>query len=234
MEFASPLIPARLLKRHKRFLADVILDTGEFTTAFCPNTGAMTGLTTPGTKIWLSRAANPARKYALTWELAEVAESGLTGVNTHHPNRIVAEAIAAGRVPQLAGYDSLRHEVRLGDKSRLDLLLEGQSRAPCYVEIKNVHFFRTPHRAEFPDCPTARGLRHINDMKAALRKGHRAVMVYLIQSGTAQSFGLAADIDPDYFSAFKGARKAGVEVIALACRVSTREISVDRHVPVDI
>lgn len=232
MQFAAPLIPARLVKRYKRFLADVTLDTGESVTVLCPNTGAMTGLTAAGTRIWLSRSANPTRKYALTWELAEVRESGLTGVNTQHPNRIVAAALKRGAIPQLAGYEGIRPEVRYAEKSRIDLLLQGKDRPDCYVEIKNVHLFRGGDLAEFPDCVTDRGRRHLEDLAAMVRRGHRAVMVYLIQSNTARRFTLAADLDPAYVKSYAAARQAGVEALALACCVSTTAITVDRPVPV--
>ncbi len=232
MHFATALIPARLIRRYKRFLADVTLESGENTTVLCPNTGAMTGLATPGTKIWLSLATNPARKYALTWELAEVAESGLTGVNTQHPNHIVAAALTRHAIPELAGYDRIRREVPYGQRSRIDLLLEGPNRPSCFVEIKNVHFFRGGDLAEFPDCPTDRGRRHLEEMAAMVAQGHRSVMVYLIQSNTARRFALAADLDPAYVKAFTAARQAGVEALALACRVSTTAITVDRPVPV--
>jgi sugar fermentation stimulation protein A len=227
MKFAGSLQRGTLLRRYQRFLADVILEQGEFATAACPNTGAMTGLTTPGGTVWLSRSTTPGRKYALTWEMVEVDGLGLVGVNTGRPNPIVAEAIAAGALPELAGYDRIRREVPYGAASRIDILLEHRSRRPCYVEVKNVHLFRAPGLAEFPDCVTARGTRHLRELASQARAGSRAVMVYLVQSAHARRFALAADLDPDYVKAFGEARKAGVEAYAYSCKLTLEGITLD-------
>ncbi len=232
MKFVSPLLRGRLLRRYKRFLADVTLDTGEFVTASCPNTGAMTGLTTPGSSVWLSVSSNPARKYAHTWELVEVPELGLVGINTGLPNRIVEEAITAGRIPELGGYATMRREVKYGEHSRIDLLLENGGNR-CYVEVKNVHLFRQPGLAEFPDCVTERGARHLRELAIVASQGHRAVMVYLVQAAYPARFTLAADLDPHYVRDFRLARKAGVEAYAFACETSPQEITLTRAVPVE-
>lgn len=235
MRFPSPLIRGRLVKRYKRFLADVILDTGEALTAVCPNTGSMRGLTTPGATIWLSESDSPTRKYRHTWEMIETdlgKGPTVVGINTGHPNALVAEAIAARRVKALAGYPNRRREVKYGVNSRIDLLLEDPKRGLCYVEVKNVHLMRAEGVAEFPDSVTERGAKHLHEMSEMVRQGHRAMMVFLIQRQDARQFALATDIDPAYAAAFAQARAAGVEAIALRCRMSPEEIAVDRPVPI--
>lgn len=234
MRFPAPLVPATLLRRYKRFLADVVLGDGTETTVHVANSGAMTGLMAPGSRVWLSPAVGPGRKLAFGWELVEAdfgAGMELVGVNTMHPNRLVAEAVAAGRVPALAGYGTLRREVKYGANSRIDLLLEAEGRAPCYVEVKNVHLMRRPGFAEFPDCVTARGTKHLAELAAMAAGGARAVMVYLSQIGSAQSIALARDIDPAYGAAFDVARAAGVEAVALVCALTVEGIDVAQDVP---
>ncbi len=156
----------------------------------------------------------------------------LVGINTGHPNRIVAEAIEGGRVAGLKGYGSLRREVKYGVNSRIDLLLEDARKPPCYVEIKNVHMMRKSGLAEFPDSVTARGVKHLGELSAMVAEGHRAVMVFLIQRGDAARLELARDIDPTYAEAFAAATAAGVEAMALACRLTTEGIEVDKSVPI--
>jgi len=229
------LVTGRLLRRYKRFLADVALDaTGETVTAHCANPGAMTGLVDPGNRVWLSRAADPARKLGWSWELVEAefgAGPALVGIHTGRPNAIAAEAIAAGRIPALAGYADLRREVRYGQASRVDMVLDGPGRPSCYVEVKNVHLMRQTGLAEFPDSVTARGARHLEELGAMVEAGHRAVMLFVIQM-PADAFALAADIDPAYATAFVRARARGVEAEAWVCRLSPHEIVLDRAVPV--
>jgi sugar fermentation stimulation protein A len=235
MRFETPLVPGRLVQRYKRFLADVVLDTGETVTATCPNTGSMMGLVAPGSRVWLSTSDSPTRKYRHTWELVE-ADLGkgpsLVGINTGHPNKLVAEAIAGGVVKALGGYPTLRREVKYGKNSRIDILLECATKGLCYVEIKNVHMMRKAGLAEFPDSVTERGAKHLGEMADMVRDGHRAVMVYLIQRPDARSLSLAGDVDPGYIAAFEAAAAAGVEAIALRCRVSPEEIAVERTVPI--
>jgi sugar fermentation stimulation protein A len=193
----------------------------------------MTGLTEPGGTVWLSVSSNPARKYPHTWEMVEVPGIGLVGVNTMHPNRIVESAIHSSLIPELAGYGTCRREVKYGCNSRIDLLLQDWARPPCYVEIKNVHLFRQPGLAEFPDCVTERGARHLREMALMVAAGHRAAMVYLIQSDYPQRFALAAGLDPDYVKEFRQARKAGVEAYAYCCKLTCEEIVLYRAVPLE-
>lgn len=234
MRFPSPLVPARLVRRYKRFLADVVLEDGRETTVHVANSGAMLGLDAPGSRVWLSLSPNPNRKLAMSWELVEAdfgAGPELVGVNTMHPNLLVAEAIAAGRVPGLDGYTRLRREVKYGVNSRIDIQLEEEGRPLCLVEVKNVHLMRTPGHAEFPDCVTARGAKHLVELAAQAQAGVRAVMVYLSQIGSAASIGLARDLDPGYGRAFDAARAAGVEAIGLVCRIDEAGIEVEDAVP---
>lgn len=240
MRFDHPLIHGRLLKRYKRFLADVELDSGETVTATCPNTGAMLGLTAPGSRVWLSESASPTRKYRHTWELIEVdpidrshrapPDAGvLVGINTNWPNRLVVEAITAGQLPQLAGYETLKREQRYGLNSRIDILLDDPRRGLAYVEVKNVHLCRTQGLAEFPDSVTERGAKHLAELADRVAEGHRAVMVYLVQRADCSRLGLAADIDPAYAKAFASAARAGVEAIAVACNVTPEGIEAARQ-----
>lgn len=236
MKFSKPLSRGRLVKRYKRFLADVTLDAGGVVTASCPNTGSMIGLSSPGMAVWLSESDSPTRKYRHTLEMVEADLGGgptLVGINTGHPNRLVAEAIEAGRIPALAGYRSLRREVRYGVNSRIDLLLEDPAQGLAYVEIKNVHLMRASGRAEFPDSVTERGAKHLAELARMVRQGHRAVMLFLIQRGDADRFALARDVDAKYAAAFAAARTAGVEALAYRCIMSPEEITVDRPVPIE-
>lgn len=223
MRLPSPLIEGRLVRRYKRFLADVELEDGDVVTVHCANPGAMTGLAEPGMRVLLSRSTNPKRKLPLSWELVE-ADGGLVGINTSHPNRIVEEAIRADALPEFAGYERLDREVRYAGNSRVDFVLSGSERPSAYLEVKNVHLLRQPGLAEFPDSVTARGTRHLDALAGMVAAGHRAVMLYLIQRTDADRFTLARDIDPAYGVAFDRARDAGVEVLAYRCVISQDEI----------
>jgi sugar fermentation stimulation protein A len=235
MRFTAPLIPATLVKRYKRFLADVVLPSGEVVTAHCANTGAMTGVALPGARVWLSLSDKASRKLAHSWELVEIDFGGgaeIVGISTAHPNALVAEALAAGLIPELAGYSTLRREVKYGKNSRVDFLLEEPGRPPCYVEVKNVHLMRRPGLAEFPDAVTARGAKHLAELSAMVAAGARAVMLYLVQIGSATGFALARDLDPAYGTAYDAARAAGVEAVARRCRLTCEGIEVADAIPI--
>ncbi len=235
MRFSSDLIPGTLIQRYKRFLADVRLDSGEIVTAHCPNPGAMTGLNTPGFRVWLSISGAKSRKLPHTLELVEAMLDGrpaLTGINTMRPNALIEEAIRNGVIAELSGYETLRREMKYGEASRIDMLLTGAAKPNCYVEVKNVHLVRQAGLAEFPDCVTARGAKHLRELSATVAAGHRAVMVYCVQRGDAERFRLAADIDPAYASAFALALRSGVEALCYVCDITVGEIMVRRGIAV--
>lgn len=234
MRFPAPLVRATLVRRYKRFLADVALADGSVETVHVANPGAMPGLAAPGVTVWLSRSTNPARKLRLSWELVEVelgSGSELVVVNTAHANTVVAEALASGTIVELLGYETLRREVKYGTRSRIDFFLEAPGRPPCYVEVKAVTLMRRRGLAEFPDARTVRGARHLDELGAMAAAGHRAVMLFLIQISSADRLTLARDIDPHYGRAFDRALAAGVEAIAYRCAVSCEETAVAHRVP---
>ena len=236
MIFDDNLQAGRLIKRYKRFLADVELQDGSIVTAHCANSGSMMGLKEPGSEVWLSPNRNPKAKLDWRWEIAS-QDGHKVGINTSRPNALVADAITNGLIPELTGYDSLRREVKYGQNSRIDILLEDSTGAKpaCYVEVKNVTLRRPegdqPTRAEFPDAVTARGAKHLVELSDMVAEGHRAVMFYLVQRADCDHFGLAEDIDPAYTSAFKQARQAGVEAICYDCALSTEDILIRNALP---
>ncbi|MBZ6075476.1 DNA/RNA nuclease SfsA [Microvirga puerhi] len=235
MRFHEPLIGGRLIERYKRFLADVVLDTGEKITAHCANPGAMLGLKEPGSRVLLSRASNPKRKLGYNWEFVEVAAGGgplqLVGINTSRPNLLVAEALREDRLAPFAGYDRVRPEVKYGRNSRIDFLLEKEGAPPCYLEVKNCHLMREDGFAEFPDCVAARSAKHLYELADMVASGARAALVYVIQM-RAGRFDVARDIDPAYDKAFRHALAVGVESYAYICRISPDEVTIDH--PIEI
>lgn len=236
MKLPLDLVPAILIRRYKRFLADVELADGSIITAHVANPGAMIGLQAPGARVWLSLSTSKTRKLPHSWELVE-ADFGngpeLVGVNTIHPNAIVAEALTNGAIPELAGYASIRREVKYGAASRVDFLLEQPDRAPCYVEVKNVHMMRQKGLAEFPDSVTARGARHLEELAAMVALGARAVLLFVVQIGSSQRVSVARDIDPAYGRAFDKARETGVEILAYTCAIDHGGIVLAGKVPID-
>lgn len=232
MQFARALREGRLLRRYKRFLADIDLSDGMRITAACPNTGSMLGCVTPGNRVWLSESDSPSRKYRHTWELVEVGDVPV-GINTMLPNRLVREAIANGVLIELAGYESLRGEVRFGtENSRVDLLLSGPRRADCYVEVKNVSAAVSNGVALFPDAVSARGTKHLRELMRLQRAGQRAVLVYCVQRGDVREVRPADDIDPRYGQTLREALACGVEVLAYRARVTTTEIMLVERIAV--
>lgn len=235
MRYSSTLIPGTLARRYKRFLADVVLESGEMTTVHVANPGAMTGLDRPFSRVWLSGSDNPLRKLPLTWELVETdlgSGTEFVGVNTQQPNTLVAEALKEGLIPELRHYTSVRPEVKYGARSRVDFLLESPSRRPCCLEVKNVHLMRKPRVAEFPDCVTDRGAKHMEELAAAIGSGARAVVLFVIQIASADRFAVARDIDPAFAAAFHVARGQGVQMLAWRCNVNLNGIEIAAPVPI--
>ncbi|MFP3874052.1 MAG: DNA/RNA nuclease SfsA [Thiohalophilus sp.] len=232
MNFDPPLIPATLLRRYKRFLADVRLDNGEELTVHTPNTGSMLGCAEPGTRIWLRDSANPARKYRYSWELASTADGIPVGVNTHLANQLVQEAIEQGVITGLQGYTQIRREVKYGTGSRIDLLLSAPGRADCYVEVKNVTALGEGQCAIFPDAPTERGRKHLQALRDMVRDGYRAVLLLHVARDDARAFRPATEIDPAYARLLAEVHTQGVEVLAWVSRVSSQAIGLYRSVPV--
>ncbi len=233
MEFDRPLIRATLLKRYKRFLADVKLEDGTGVTAHCANPGSMSGLAEAGATVWLEPNDDPKRKLRYSWKLVETG-GALVCVDTAMANRVVGEALQARTIPALATYDDIRAEVKYGENSRIDFLLRGDGLPDCYVEVKSVTLSRRNNLAEFPDSVTKRGAKHLDELANMVRQGHRAVMLYLVQHTGCARFTLARDIDPAYAAAFAAAQNAGVEAICHASDITTGAIALGRELPLDI
>ncbi|MEO3413430.1 DNA/RNA nuclease SfsA [Roseovarius sp. CAU 1744] len=232
MRFQTPLVPARLIRRYKRFLADIRLEDGREVTAHCANPGSMMGLQEPGMKIWVEPNDDPKKKLKFGWRLVDHENGHFTGVDTSLPNRALRAAIMAGEVPELAAYETVRPEQKYGTNSRIDFLLQQPGLPDAYVEIKSVTLSRQTGLAEFPDSVTARGTKHVGELAGMARLGHRAILFYLIQRTDCTAMSLARDIDPAYADAFGTARDAGVEVLAYDTRITPQEIRVGAPVPV--
>jgi sugar fermentation stimulation protein A len=230
MRFQTPLVPATLIRRYKRFLADIRLQDGREVTAHCANPGSMMGLAEPGMRIWVEPNDDPKKKLKFGWRLVEHENGHFTGVDTSLPNRALRAAFEAREVAELASYSGVLTEVKYGQNSRIDILLQGLGLPDAYVEVKSVTLSRAPGVAEFPDSVTARGAKHLAELSAMAKAGHRAVMFYLIQRTDAEVFRLAGYIDPTYAAAFEEAREAGVEVFAYDTEISPEEVVVGRRV----
>lgn len=232
MLWPSALTEGRLLRRYKRFLADIETAEG-VETVHCPNPGAMMGLDAPGSRVLLTRSASKTRKLPLTWEAVEADLPGgpqWVGINTMRPNALVAEAFRGGLIAPLVGYDSLRPEVRYAQASRVDFLASGPA-GPCHVEVKNCHLLRRAGLAEFPDCKAARSARHMRDLAAVVEGGGRALVVIVVQM-KAEAFDVARDIDPVFDRAFRDARAAGVETRAYRCDVGPEGVAIVAEIPI--
>lgn len=218
-----------LIKRYKRFLADITLDSGETITAHCPNSGSMKACSEPGRPVWVSFHDNPKRKLKYTWELIDM-ETSLVGTNTNWPNKLVMQAVSAGIVPELKGYDTIKPEVKVGEKSRLDILLTRSNGEKCFVEVKNCTLVRN-RIASFPDAVTTRGQKHLEELQQLVRQGDRCAMFFLVQRMDADKFVPADDIDPDYGKKLRKAHKAGVELLVYDVSITLEKISINHSLP---
>ncbi|MCF6444433.1 DNA/RNA nuclease SfsA [Nereida sp. MMG025] len=230
MRFQTDLIPATLIRRYKRFLADVRLQDGQEVTAHCPNPGSMMGLKEEGTKVWLEPNTDPKKKLKFGWRLVE--QAGFTCIDTSVANRVVGEALIAGSIPELCGYQAIRPEQRYGQNSRIDFLLDGAT--PCFVEVKSVTLMRTSGLAEFPDSVTARGAKHLGELSSVALRGDRAVQFYLVSRTDCDRVSIAQDIDLKYAAALQSAVQAGVEILCYNTIITPEGVTLGRRLAIDI
>ena len=233
MNYTHELFHGTLIKRYKRFLADVKLDSGEVVTAHCANSGSMLTLKDEGSEVWLSPAINPKAKLDYKWEIVK-ADNTLVGINTSLPNKLVEEAILDGTILELQGYKNLRREMKYGKNSRIDLFLSEHSsdKPDCYVEVKSVTLSREEGIGEFPDSVTSRGKKHLDELGDMVDQGQRSVMLYLAQRNDLEKFKIASDIDPAYAIALKQAKEKGVEAYCYACEITPTGINVGESIPI--
>lgn len=232
MRFETPLVPARLIRRYKRFLADCRIDDGREVTAHCANPGSMLGLAEPDQKVWLEPNDDPKKKLKFGWRLSEHENGHFTCVDTSLANRVVREALVSRSIAPLSGYETVRPEVKYGKSSRIDFLLTQPGLPDAYVEVKSVTLCRTGDLAEFPDSVTARGTKHLNELADMAQAGHRAVMLYLVQRTDCHRFGLAQDIDPAYAASFHAAQSRGIDTLCWRTHIS--EQGIELGPPVDM
>ncbi len=233
MKFNAPLIEGVLLKRYKRFLADVCLQDGREITAHCPNPGAMLDIVSPGLPVWLTAyPIESSRKLKFTWEIVKHNDIFI-GVNTNHPNNIVEEALQLKKIPEFAAYSSWRREIKYGINSRIDFLLEDPHLPPCYLEVKNVHLKRDGY-VQFPDSITLRGTKHLKELEAIKQQGARAVILYVVQRDDCDRFKPADNIDPVYARTAYNAKLHGVETLCYNCCVTPQEIFLNKQITVEL
>lgn len=231
MQFSSELESATLIKRYKRFLADIHLPDGSETTIHCANTGSMTGCAEPGFQVYYSRSDNPKRKYPCSWELSVTAQGHWIGINTHNANTLVAEAIHNGTIAPLQGYQQLQQEVKYGEEnSRIDILLSNDNGEHCYIEIKSVTLLQD-NQGYFPDAVSKRGQKHLRELMHMVEQGHRGVLLFCVQHTGIHSVSAAAHIDPDYAELLQQAMDAGVEVLAYGCDINPQGITITHSLP---
>ena len=234
MRFQTPLVPARLIRRYKRFLADAVLEsTGEEVTVHCPNPGAMLGLKADGTRIWLEPNNDPKKKLKYGWRTAELAGGHFACIDTGLPNKVIKEALLKNQISELSHYHTVKPEVAYGTGSRVDFLLAQDGLLDAYVEVKSVTLRRDGNCAEFPDCVTERGAKHLQELTKIARTGARAVMLYLVGRTDCDQLRMAADLDPKYAKAFDIARDGGVEMLCYASTISNTGMSIGKALSID-
>jgi sugar fermentation stimulation protein A len=231
MQFSSPLIQGTLIKRYKRFLADVQLTDGTIVIAHCPNTGAMTGCAEPGWKVWLSPSTNPKRKLLYTWEVVLTDKQHWIGINTHKANAIVKEALQENKIAELVGYANLKAEVKFGEEnSRIDFLLTDFKKVDCFVEVKSVTLLDN-NVGYFPDAKTIRGQKHLRELSLIAGQGKRAVLLFCVQHSGIQSVQVAKQIDTDYAKELKQAMLSGVQILCYGCNINSEKIYINQSLP---
>ena len=233
MKFPTPLVPGTLIKRYKRFLADVRLEDGREVVAHCPNPGSMMGLSDPGLPVWLEPNDDPKKKLKFGWRLVGLPDGHWSGIDTAVPNRVVGEALRGRDIAPLEDYRTVRPEVAYGTRSRVDFLLTEPGLPDAYVEVKNVHLRRDGDWAEFPDSVTTRGAKHLAELAEVKAAGHRAIMLYLVQRTDCSRLRMAPDLDPGYAAAFDAARAAGVEMLCFGTHITPSEVTLGPALPVD-
>ncbi|SLN32499.1 Sugar fermentation stimulation protein A [Roseovarius albus] len=233
MRFQTPLIPATLIRRYKRFLADIRLEDGREVTAHCANPGSMMGLAKPGMRIWVEPNDDPKKKLKYGWRLVDHENGHFTGVDTSLPNRALRAALMDREIPELAEYETVRPEQKYGENSRIDFLMQQDGLPDAYVEVKSVTLSRQVGVAEFPDSVTARGAKHLGELTQIANQGHRAVLLYLVQRTDCETVTIADDIDPTYAAAYQSARGAGLECIAYDTAISPQQILIRNRLPVE-
>ena len=234
MQFDPPLQPAILLKRYKRFLADVVTPDGRELTLHCPNTGAMTGCAAPGDTVWYSTSDNAKRKYAHTWELTETQQGAVICVNTLRANSLAKEAISAGIIPELSGYNQLKSEVKYGEEnSRIDIMLQADDRQNCYIEVKSVTLAEN-EQGYFPDAVTERGQKHLRELMNVAAEGQRAIIFFAVLHSAITRFSPARHIDEKYAQLLSEAQQRGVEILAYKAEISAEGMALKKSLPVTL
>ncbi|WP_415295721.1 DNA/RNA nuclease SfsA [Candidatus Pelagibacter sp. Uisw_113] len=229
MEFTKPLIKGKLIKRYKRFFTDVKIGE-EIITAHCPNTGSMKGLLDEGNEVYVSKNDDPKRKLKYTLEIIKVKKN-LVGVNTHFANKIAFHGLSNNLVKEVANNDSIKPEVFFDKETRFDFLVE-KNKQKIFVEVKNVTLFREEKTAEFPDAVTARGSKHLKTLIEAVKKGYKSYLLFLVQIEDVDNFKIAKDIDKEYYENYLLAKKAGVIFLAYQCKISSKEIKIDKKIKI--
>jgi len=227
MKFKKTLLQGVLIKRYKRFFVDIKYKR-KILVAHCPNTGSMFGLLKSRNKVWFSKSNDPKRKLKYTLEIIEINNKKI-GVNTLVANKIVLDALYNKKIISLTKFNNIKSEVKFSDKTRFDFLISN-SKDKCFLEVKNVTLSRKNKVAEFPDSPSSRGVRHLNELKLAVKKGFKAYILYLVQRSDCTSFKIADDIDQDYKFAFDDAKKFGVKVLCYDCKLSSEEIKLNSKI----
>ena len=229
MKFTNSLIKGKLIKRYKRFFTDIELDE-EIVTAHCPNTGSMKGLLDEGNEVYISKSDNPKRKLKYTLEIIKVKKK-LVGVNTHFANKIAFHGLSNNLVKEVANNDSIKPEVFFDKETRFDFLVE-KDKQKIFVEVKNVTLFRKQKTAEFPDAVTTRGTKHLKTLVEAIKKGYKSYLLFLVQIQGVENFKIAKDIDEEYYENYLFAKKAGLNVLAYRCDISSKQIKIEKKIKI--